>query len=81
MIEIRTIDDVLSFLGGRAAVAKRTGRTPNAVTNWKSRGGIPATLAPVLDPVLERKGAVAHPSVYQKDKLAPQRRGLVRQES
>lgn len=74
MIEIKTIEDAVSVLGGRSAVAQLTGRTPDAVTMWKNRGRIPFILSPLLDPALERKGAIARRSLYTRDRLAPQRR-------
>jgi hypothetical protein len=78
MIEIRTIEGVIDALGGRAAAAKRTGRKPNAISMWKGRGAIPAVLRPTVDAALERMGAAAHPSIYRKDKHAPQRRSSSR---
>lgn len=37
-----SIDDVIEALGGTSAVARMIGRRPPLVSNWRSRGNIPA---------------------------------------
>jgi hypothetical protein len=51
-----TFDDIIKRLGGIAATAKLLNRTPQAVSNWRSRGQIPAALWPDVTEELAELG-------------------------
>lgn len=39
---LRSVDEVVAFLGGDAAVSRLTGVSPQVVQNWKARRRLPS---------------------------------------
>jgi hypothetical protein len=60
---LRTPQEVIDLLGGTAAVAKMTGRSAQAVSNWRSRG-LPSEMFLVMSKALEAKNINADPSLW-----------------
>lgn len=65
--QINTVDEVIERLGGRGEVARLTGVTTQAVTNWRTRE--PYTMPPetflVLTKALNEKNLYAPPSLWR----------------
>ncbi len=59
-----TVGAVIDELGGTASVAALTGLGSSTVSNWRSRGRIPAELFLVVSGALEGKGKQADPSLF-----------------
>lgn len=62
---LTTVADVVDALGGNAAVARMTGRTPNAVTNWRARLNFPPDTFVALTAALAEAGCVAPASLWR----------------
>lgn len=62
--QLDTVAAVLKTLGGASAVAGLTGRTPNAVHNWKSFAKFPANTFVVLHDALRAKGFTAPAALW-----------------
>jgi hypothetical protein len=54
-MELSTVDSVIEALGGNGAVARLTGRTHQAVSNWRRRGHFPSETFCVLRDELNRR--------------------------
>lgn len=65
---ITTIVDVIDVLGGREATANLTGRTPNAVTNWRAFGEFPPSTYLVIGDALRKLGFSASVGLWGFDK-------------
>lgn len=61
---LTTVDDVVKKLGGPTAVASLTGVGLSAVSNWKSRGRIPAEKFLIFDRALSNLKSSAHPDLF-----------------
>lgn len=61
---LRTIDAVIDALGGAAKVAALCGVGFTAVSNWKSRGKIPAEKFLIFSEALKRAGKTVDPSLF-----------------
>ena len=61
---LKTVEAIIEALGGSSAAAELAGVGMSAVSNWKSRGTIPAELFVVFSRVLERHGNRADPSLF-----------------
>lgn len=59
-----TVGAVIDELGGTAAVAALTGLGSSTVSNWRSRGRIPAELFLVVSGALKTKDKQADPSLF-----------------
>lgn len=64
MQSAETVEDVIKALGGPAALAGITGRTVQAVSNWKSDNRLPSWSYLVLSQHLEAVGWQAPPSLW-----------------
>lgn len=65
MDALRTTAAVIDALGGTAAVARITGRSMQAVSNWKQRGLFTATAYEPISRALTQIGKEAHPAVWR----------------
>jgi hypothetical protein len=61
---LNTADEVIDELGGTAAVAKLTERTPQAASNWRKANRLPAHTFLTLKRELEQRGLSAAPSLW-----------------
>ena len=52
---LRSVDEIISALGGTAATAELAGVGSPAVSNWKARGSIPAEYFLIFDGELARR--------------------------
>lgn len=65
MQDICTIEEVVDAVGGRSAAAELAGLTsPNAVSNWKARGRIPAELFFLFARKLRTVGKRPDPALF-----------------
>ena len=62
--ELTTTADVIEALDRVGSVAVLTGRTTNAVHNWKASGKFPANTFVVMQEALRRKGCTAPTSLW-----------------
>jgi|SoimicMinimDraft_4_1059732.scaffolds.fasta_scaffold136180_1 hypothetical protein len=53
---LTTVDSIIEALGGPAATAAIVGVVPSAISNWKTRGGIPPDKFMLLEKVLVERG-------------------------
>ena len=53
---LTSVDDIIKALGGPASVAAILGVYPSAISNWKSRGGIPLSNFLMLEKALVARG-------------------------
>ena len=65
MEPLATTSEVIDALGGTAAVARLTGRSMQAVSNWKERGLFTAAAYEPISRALSEIGKRAHPSVWK----------------
>ncbi len=65
MEPLRTTSAVIDALGGTAAVARLTGRTMQAVSNWRDRGLFTAAAYEPISRALEEIGRAADPRVWK----------------
>lgn len=65
--ELHSVSDVIQVLGGPSAVARLTGRSNSAPTNWKADGKFPPATFIRLSAELERLGCHASPSLWGMD--------------
>lgn len=65
MAPLRTTSDVISALGGIQAVVGLTGRSTQAVWNWKDRGVFPAWTYLALTKALAEAGHTADPKLFR----------------
>lgn len=63
---LNTVDDVVDALGGTFAVARMTGRSPQAVSNARSKGELPAEWHFVMSEALKGLGLVASPALWRQ---------------
>jgi hypothetical protein len=61
---LNTAEAVVDILGGTRAVAKLTGRSDPAVSNWRKANSFPANTYLTLKSALEEKGATAPYSLW-----------------
>lgn len=64
VVRLHTADEVIDILGGTGATARLTGRTPQAVSNWRAAGRIPAETFLIFADALDEKRASAPPSLW-----------------
>ncbi len=62
--ELTTTADVIDALDRAGSVALLTGRTTNAVHNWKSAGSFPSNTFVVMQAALRVRGCTAPPSLW-----------------
>lgn len=62
--KLRTIGEVIEALGGNVAVRRRTGRSPQAVTNWRARGRFPRETYLLINGDLRRLRCSAPASLW-----------------
>lgn len=65
MEPLRTTSDVIAALDGIQAVVTLTGRSTQAVWNWKNRGVFPAWTYLALTRALAEKNLTADPSLFR----------------
>jgi len=65
MEPLRTTSDVISALGGIQAVVALTGRSTQAVWNWKNRGVFPAWTYLALTGALAAKDLTADAKLFR----------------
>lgn len=61
---LETVGSIIDELGGTRAVAALTGFGSSAVSNWRSRGRIPAELYLVFSQALDMAGKRADPALF-----------------
>jgi hypothetical protein len=66
-----SIDDVISTLGGTAKVAGLCGVGQSAVSNWRTRGRIPAEKFLIFDGALEKLNVRADPALFGFEPAEP----------
>jgi hypothetical protein len=57
------VSEVIVALGGPSKIARMTGRSPQAVCNWR-QGTVPPKYEKMLSAALEAKGFYATPAVF-----------------
>lgn len=62
--KVDTIEALIEAVGGNATAASLAHVAPNAVSNWKARGRIPAELFFVFERPLEAAGKKAERSLF-----------------
>jgi len=67
---IDTVDAVVEELGGTFAVATLTGKGASAVSNWLSRGRIPAEHFLIVVEALRLKGKTVDPDLFGMTRTA-----------
>jgi len=63
--QLDTVEAVIAALGGNGPVAELLGISEQAVSNWKSRGAIPAEWFLRFDEALTARGMRADRSVFR----------------
>ena len=61
---LHTVDDVIAAFGKPSALARLSGRPPQAVSNWRRAGKLPKELILIHREELERLGFVASPALW-----------------
>jgi hypothetical protein len=61
---VTTIEVVIAALGGVAGVTRLTGRSPQAVANWRALGRFAANLFLLMNSELESQGLSADPALW-----------------
>jgi hypothetical protein len=61
---LKTVDEVVTELGGTGAMATLARVGDSAVSNWKARGSIPSDQYMVISEALRAIGKAADPSVF-----------------
>lgn len=56
---------IIDVLGGTFEAARKLGKTPQAVTNWRARRMIPPELFLVVTDLIGRSGKAADPAVFR----------------
>lgn len=64
---LETVDDVITELGGTAAVAALCGTGSPAVSNWRSAGKIPSNKFLIFEAALRDRGRVVPLSLFSFD--------------
>lgn len=64
METLSTTSEVMDELGGNPVVARLTGSTPKAVSNWRSAETFPANTYVALTSALKAKGKTAPASLW-----------------
>lgn len=73
LTELTTVDDVIDALGGTGATARLLGcKSMRPVSNWRSRGRLPADKFLLMQQALRDRGKTAPPSLWG---IAPPSRG------
>lgn len=67
--QLRTTVEVMDALGGNQAVERITGRSPQAVSNWRRFQTFPANTYAVMTHALSRIGKTAPPSLWGQTEL------------
>lgn len=65
MEPLQTTSQVIDALGGTAAAAKLTGRSMQAVSNWRRRGFFTASVYLVITDALARENKRANPALWR----------------
>jgi hypothetical protein len=65
MEPLQTTSEVIQALGGTAKVAKLTGRSMQAVSNWKDRGFFTASVYLAITDALARENMCANPALWR----------------
>ena len=65
MEPLQTTSEVITALGGTAEVAKLTGRSMQAVSNWRSRGFFTAASYMTITDELARRSMCANPALWR----------------
>jgi hypothetical protein len=65
MEPLQTTSEVIDALGGTAEVAKLTGRSMQAVSNWRGRGFFTASVYLTITEALARKSMSANPALWR----------------
>ena len=65
MEPLQTTSEVIQALGGTAEVAKLTGRSMQAVSNWRSRGFFTASVYMAITDALARDNKCANPALWR----------------
>ena len=58
-MRLGTFAEVVEHFGGPAKLARRVGRSKQAVCNWRNRGHFPSRLYPAMITLLRKDGAIA----------------------
>jgi hypothetical protein len=61
---IRSVDELVSELGGNKAVADIASVGPSAVSNWRTRGFIPADKFRLFEEELAKRNMVADREIF-----------------
>lgn len=72
---LQTVDLVIDACGGTAAVAALTGRSPQAVSNWRAEQKLPPKTFLIFELQLRQIGAIAPPKLWGIDRPKRQRGG------
>lgn len=68
---IESVDAVIDAVGGTSAASRLAGVGLSAVSNWKSRGRIPAEKFKIFERALARLGTHADPKLFGFDVETP----------
>lgn len=64
---LETVDSVIEALGGSMAVVRLTGRSRQAVTNWRAAGAFSSATFLVMTTALAATGRRASPRLWRMD--------------
>lgn len=64
MVQLKTTSDVMDILGGNTIVAEITGRSAQAVSNWRKFSTFPSNTFVILKAALAVKGYIAPDSLW-----------------
>lgn len=67
---LESVSEVIDELGGNAKAAALVGLGASAVSNWRSRGRIPAEFFLVFSEALKAKGREANPALFGMTRAA-----------
>ena len=73
--QLACADDVIDALGGTAETARITGRSQQAISNWRARGSLPPETYLVMQAALAEIGLEAPPAVWRMDAPSSQAQG------
>lgn len=68
---LKTVEAVIEELGGATEVASLAAVRLPAVSNWKSRGGIPAEFFVLFTDALKARGKRADPALFGMVGVSP----------
>lgn len=72
---LHSASEIVAKLGGNAAVARMTGRTPQQIWNWKNSGRLPPDTYVILLDALTVFACTADPSIWGMTVPQSSRRG------